>query len=50
MVFFLLTEFYGLHSFQNQLRRYILMCVCYALTYYAYLHWVIRLAVSRVSE
>jgi hypothetical protein len=37
-------------NFSNEFVRILILCTCYAYTYYAELHWIIRVVVSLLSD
>jgi len=45
-LFLLLVPVVVFGKFANEFVRILILCTCYAYTYYAELHWVIRVAVS----
>jgi hypothetical protein len=45
-LFVLLVPVMAFGKFSNEFVRILILCSCYAYTYYAELHWVIRVVVS----
>ena len=48
-LFLLLVPVIAFGNFSNDFVRILILCTCYAYTYYAELHWIIRVIVSMFS-
>jgi hypothetical protein len=49
-LFLLLVPVIAFGNFSNEFVRILILCTCYAYTYYAELHWIIRVVVSLLSN